>query len=357
MQVRYALYPQLEPRQVTTDYSHVGMRMWRIHTGSKPCGSRGPVSSTCCCHHARASTDGAGHRSEYRRRDAAPMAMERPPVEVAPADSDCLRKCRRLDACKSVQPIAASRSAASMPRRWCSATPRARVLQAGPGIPAWRYNSYGYYWTGPVEIRRHGALHLRGPGGAVLLAPPRRGRRWSCCSCGWRAELRRHGLAPGALRIRLRQRCRASRRCCWWRWSRCGIAGGAGAGGGRRHRRAQPSCSPSSRARLTAAPACAPDCAEISAARVVVDGDRLEVMLQVSALATRRRGHAACQRSLAARRSQRGCARLAGDGARATTPRCGCRSPPARTPCGSRAGSRPPNPSSSRSRSRRASST
>ncbi len=25
------------------------------------------------------------------------------------------------------------------------------VLQAGPGIPDWQYNSYAYFWTGPVE--------------------------------------------------------------------------------------------------------------------------------------------------------------------------------------------------------------
>ena len=25
------------------------------------------------------------------------------------------------------------------------------VLQAGPGIPAWQYNSYAYCWSGPVE--------------------------------------------------------------------------------------------------------------------------------------------------------------------------------------------------------------
>ena len=25
------------------------------------------------------------------------------------------------------------------------------MLQAGPGIPAWHYNSYSYYWSGPVD--------------------------------------------------------------------------------------------------------------------------------------------------------------------------------------------------------------
>ncbi len=37
--------------------------------------------------------------------------------------------------------------------------------------------------------------------------------------------------------------------------------------------------------RLTATPSCAPTCASITAARVAIDGDRLEVVLQVSALA------------------------------------------------------------------------
>jgi hypothetical protein len=37
--------------------------------------------------------------------------------------------------------------------------------------------------------------------------------------------------------------------------------------------------------RLTAAPSCAPDCAELAEARVNVDGDRLEIVMRVSALA------------------------------------------------------------------------
>ena len=38
-------------------------------------------------------------------------------------------------------------NAAQVVQRYAAGT----VLQAGPGIPAWRYNSYNYYWSGPVE--------------------------------------------------------------------------------------------------------------------------------------------------------------------------------------------------------------
>ncbi len=48
------------------------------------------------------------------------------------------------------------------------------VLQAGPGIPAWRYNSYSYYWSGPVKSDDTVRFIYVGPAGAVLLAPDRR---------------------------------------------------------------------------------------------------------------------------------------------------------------------------------------
>src|SRR5688572_8559709 len=41
----------------------------------------------------------------------------------------------------------ASLNAAQVMQRYAAGT----VLQAGPGIPNWHYNSYAYFWTGPVE--------------------------------------------------------------------------------------------------------------------------------------------------------------------------------------------------------------
>ena len=38
-------------------------------------------------------------------------------------------------------------NAAQVVQRYAAGT----VLQAGPGIPAWHYNSYSYYWSGPVN--------------------------------------------------------------------------------------------------------------------------------------------------------------------------------------------------------------
>ena len=109
--------------------------------------------------------------------------------------------------------------------------------------------------------------------------------------------------------------------------------------------------------RLTAAPACAPHCAEITAANVKVEGDRLEVVMQVSALAT-----VAVAMPHASDRWQldevsvdaRGVARARRG---VMTRRCGTAHARARTRFGSPAGSRPPNPCSSPFRSRRAPST
>ena len=78
--------------------------------------------------------------------------MERPPVEVAPADSPPPPEVRTYStptrAAANLGVRSESLNAAQVIQRYAAGT----VLQAGPGIPAWSYNSYGYFWDGPVEI-------------------------------------------------------------------------------------------------------------------------------------------------------------------------------------------------------------
>ncbi len=168
------------------------------------------------------------------------------------------------------------------------------VLQAGPGIPAWRYKSYRYGWSGPVEAadsvrfvyvgpvtlffwRLLGVItlaalfvwlallsfgRLRPPSSAAPESPDDSARGFAAAPGG--------GTAAGVFAAVL-------------------LVGAALCGSA--PVRAQAPEAPSSellaelKTRLTAAPVCAPTCAEVNAARVVVDGDRLEVTLQVSALA------------------------------------------------------------------------
>ena len=56
-------------------------------------------------------------------------------------------QCPRKPATCARQASKGALNSAQVVQRYAAGT----VLQAGPGIPAWRYNSYGYYWSGPVE--------------------------------------------------------------------------------------------------------------------------------------------------------------------------------------------------------------
>ena len=71
------------------------------------------------------------------------------------------------------------------------------VLQAGPGIPAWRYNSYNYFWSGPVESADTVRFIYVGPGGAVLLAPDRRRGAGRAVRLARAAEFRQARVCPG----------------------------------------------------------------------------------------------------------------------------------------------------------------
>jgi len=162
------------------------------------------------------------------------------------------------------------------------------VLQAGPGIPAWQYNSYDYYWSGPVESADTVRFIYVGPVvlffwrllGVIALAAL---FAWlALLSYGKRIPL--PGFPKAASAATLLLLCMAT-----------GVPSPSWASAGDEANESGPAVTAPGapdddllaelKKRLTAAPECSPHCAEISAARVTVEGDRLEVVLQVSALA------------------------------------------------------------------------
>ena len=147
------------------------------------------------------------------------------------------------------------------------------VLQAGPGVPSWDYNSYEYSWAGPVESQDTVRFVFIGP---VLLALWRiAGVLFAALWFAWLVQagfgikMRFPGM-PG-----LRSQLMALLLVC-----ACGYSAHVDA-----------ATTPDEgvlkelRARLLEPPKCLPTCSETNAARVTVDGDRLELTLQISAMA------------------------------------------------------------------------
>jgi hypothetical protein len=218
--------------------------------------------------------------------DAAAVAYDSQPQVMAnapPAPAAMLRRDKSEEA-KAENPYASSSggllsglNSANVVQRYASGT----RLQAGPGIPAWRYNSYDYHWSGPVEAADTVRFVYLGPvtlffwrifGVAALavlflwLARLSYGGTWRLPGM-----TRAPGIPTGSL---------AS--CAPWMLAALALGASAPAGA-----QGQPDNTllEQLKQRLIEAPKCAPNCAEIAAARVVVDGQRLEIVLQVSALA------------------------------------------------------------------------
>ncbi len=155
-------------------------------------------------------------------------------------------------------------------------------LQAGPGVPAWQYNTYRFGWSGPVEPEQGVRFLWLGPVAmgiwrilgvlatalfALLLA-----------RAAFHVALDLPGLPPALRRA----------------WARAGGAGTAGllalclltpTGSAQAQGFPTQELLNELRTRLTAVPDCRNSCAEILAADVRASGDRLDVTLSVSALA------------------------------------------------------------------------
>jgi len=154
-------------------------------------------------------------------------------------------------------------------------------LQAGPGIPAWRYNSYDYHWSGPVEAADTVRFVYLGP--VTLFFWRLFGVATLAVLFLWLASLSYGGTwrLPGQRRVSVPA---GSLAAAVAPLLLAALAFGASTPAAAQ---AEPTDAllAQLKQRLTEAPRCAPHCAEISEARVVVDGQRLEITLRVSALA------------------------------------------------------------------------
>jgi hypothetical protein len=168
------------------------------------------------------------------------------------------------------------------------------LLQTGPGIPAWSYVVYPFSWSGPVEADQSVRFLYVGPLllgtwriiGVVLLialfitllqASDRDRWQWPDARdalLGWlRSGARARGASGGISAVS------ALAAAAFIALLLTAAASPA---------RAEPDAAllAELKARLTRPPDCAPSCAEITSAQVTARGDRLDVSLEVSALAS-----------------------------------------------------------------------
>ena len=273
MQYRYALYPQLSPQQYVVNYSdssldQVGATygrgffdMFRRSDQPMPASAPAPAPPPPEAHF------------EARERMHAPQGIA---ADAASPVADDLARSEE-EVVVSGSKMSVLNSAQVVPR-YAAGT----VLQAGPGVPAWRYNSYNYFWTGPVEAADTVRFIYVGP--VVMFF--------------WRI------IGVLAVTVLFLWLARLSFGGTWRLPAMPRAMGGAAAsalllvvafaGVTPAKAQAPTNMAPNNpgdgllnelKSRLTAPPRCAPRCVEITAANVTVDGERLEVVLQVSALA------------------------------------------------------------------------
>jgi hypothetical protein len=204
----------------------------------------------------------------------------RQPVSApAPADDGFGAMESRERALKEAAPTSAVEeivvTGAQAKRSYARYAPNA-IVQAGPGIPSWSWNSYSLSFSGPVDAERTFRLMvvprwfvtiLRFAGVFLLLAfagivaSEVSNRRWNR-RAAWRKETR----VPSILLVSL-------------------VAGGAlVASPDGRAQTPAPEILQQLEQRLLEPPPCAPRCAEIVSAEVVIADDAMSVVLTVHAL-------------------------------------------------------------------------
>ena len=128
MQVRYALYPQLEPG--------VGQyATFAVGAAKEPMAPPPPMQSPPI----EADISAAAPASTVADVISAEDVGKMPDSNL----SEALQRVPRVRMSKGEGYL----NSMQVVQRYAAGT----VLQAGPGIPAWNYNSYNYYWSGPVE--------------------------------------------------------------------------------------------------------------------------------------------------------------------------------------------------------------
>jgi hypothetical protein len=147
------------------------------------------------------------------------------------------------------------------------------LVQAGPGVPSWAYHVYPYSWSGPVEANATARF---------IISPPWLTRLWRVL-----------GLALSALLLVELTGSALRTLPAWWRarmqsgaavvlLGLCAVIAAP--------RAADAAATPDPRilselqTRLLENPKCLPTCAEVLSATVAVEGARLSILMEVSAL-------------------------------------------------------------------------
>jgi len=272
-QIRYALYPQL------TSDAQWSMPMPGTHSEyAAPEAMVGYADAA-----AAPAADAAAPAADAAAPPAPPLPLESDLMEEGDVESPATRNLIKKMAPQSN--MAFGVNSAQVVQRYATGT----RLQAGPGIPAWQYNSYRYSWSGPVEAGDSVRFIYIGPIAMFLwrllgvialavlfvwLARLSYGGNWKLP--GLRGDAPPDSAPPPASTAAVGLPAL--------------LALGVLALGASSPSSAQ--SIPDSemlgqlKQRLTEAPKCAPNCADIAGARVAVDGDRLEIVMQVSALAS-----------------------------------------------------------------------
>jgi len=271
MQVRFALYPQLEANSA---WSYVGAAMARREHGgynevvmptASPAMPEIPQIALPSEDYASAApADAAAAPAADAAADAA-EEVEVPMATEAPIEANIQEEVVRKDTPYGL-------NSQMVVQRYASGT----RLQAGPGIPRWSYNSYVYSWSGPVETADTVRFIYLGPvamffwrilgvvGLALLflwLARLSYGGKW------------RLPTLPGMPSATTS----AAVLLCFVAFAHSQPAAAQAT--------PNPALLEQLKQRLIAAPACSPYCAELAEARVAVDGERLEIVMRVSVLA------------------------------------------------------------------------
>lgn len=262
MQVRLALYPQLAVEQPGSYGAASG------DPASNPYGlealwNESPVERLLSL---RREIPLAGQMVE----EDAVAAVEAPAVAAPPPAPELMREPRATKEMAGVNTV-------GVVPRYAAGT----VLQAGPGIPAWHANPYYFSWSGPVEISDTVRFVYVGP--VVMFFWRLLGVIGLVALFTWLTLLSygRSIKLPGLSRPLAPTGAGAA--------VMLALALGAGTPEAAAAGPAPPD--PGNevltqlRQRLIAGPSCAPACAELMSARVLVEGERLEVVMQVSALA------------------------------------------------------------------------
>lgn len=284
-QVRLALYPQLEAQGfampvtlgIPAAAEAPGEEMENIVVTANRATADGAPAPEAAAAAEMAETTEAEAPDQAAESDAAGGAgiapPAPPPAVPAPEPRRALRK---------VESQAASSSYELNYRQVMQRYAPGTQIQTGPGIPAWNYVSYAYGWSGPVDADATVRFVFIGPVllglwrvlGVLLLAL-------------WFFALlqRAFGFTPPPALRPLADRLlgRGMRSAA----PLLLLAAGALLGGtdARAASTPDPALLTELHNRLLEKPHCLPDCADISRAVVQVSGERLDLRLDVSALA------------------------------------------------------------------------